>query len=102
MNIWKSGRQGGGYGKIKIFVSRRYLFDMYFLRIPKGTDIKPHRDPVPTGEHHRINIRLWGDAIHRFEHRDSHAFTRFRPDIELHWVPVVGRTSYFLSIGWLK
>jgi hypothetical protein len=31
-------------------------FDCYLLRFPEGTQIPPHRDPIPSGRHYRLNI----------------------------------------------
>jgi hypothetical protein len=54
---WEKGRQGTGYDKSLIFVSPFPVpFDCYLLRFPEGTEIPPHRDPVTTGRHYRLNV----------------------------------------------
>ena len=62
---WIEGRQGGGYAKLPIIVSERFKFDIYILRYPPNFALSKHNDPCPDGyEHHRINIRLLGQATY--------------------------------------
>lgn len=61
---WERGRQGG-YQKLKLFESKLLKADIYLLKVPPRTRIKPHIDRCPDGYRHtRLNIRLKGDGIH--------------------------------------
>lgn len=106
---WIDGRQGTGYKKIKLLESKKFLFDCYLLYFPEGSEIPPHRDPVPQGyKHYRLNIFLvkaieggiflCKNTIHSFSR-----FQLFRPDVEEHSVSKITKGyRLVLSIGWLR
>lgn len=103
MSFWEQGRiKNVSYFKCKILESKFFKFDLYLLKIPKGVMIPAHNDVVENYNHHRINLRIWGDAEHHVEYREPRGWLIiFRPDITLHWIPKPKRTSYFISFGWL-
>jgi hypothetical protein len=54
---WEKGRQNTGYDKLLWAINPFIIpFDCYLLRVPEGTQIPPHRDPVTAGRHYRLNI----------------------------------------------
>ena len=110
---WEEGRQGTGYFKMKLFESKRFKFDIYLIRFPKGSHIARHSDPAPEGyEHHRLNVKLkradeGGEFIREYKTWDfryaEKRIEKFRPDIQEHYVTKITKgTRYILSIGWLK
>ena len=111
--MWKPGRQRGGYEKITIFKSWRFLFDIHLLRIKEGAFVPPHKDEIhhmeSIYEHHRCNIVIWApDKGGRFisDEDKRYFFGRvilFRPDICNHRVTkVIKGKRIVLSIGWLR
>lgn len=105
---WIKGRQGTGYDKLLLARNRLGLrFDCYLLRFPEGTHVPPHRDPVATGRHYRLNIILkrspfGGEFICERAIFQSRRVNLFRPDHCEHSVTrVVGGPRYVLSIGWV-
>ena len=105
---WEPGRQGTGYDKCLILASRFPIpFDCYLLRFPEGTEIPPHRDPVTTGRHYRLNVVVkrapsGGDFVCADPMLDWGRLKFFRSDQSIHSVTrVVGGTRYVLSIGWV-
>ncbi len=105
---WIKGRQGGGYDKLPIFISQRWKCDFYLLRMPKGCEILRHKDPVTEGyEHHRINLNLNGYTAPGYRMlvlgkvKRWFRFEYFRPDLYLHSLPTLQKTTYMLSFGWL-
>ena len=107
--MWSKGRQNTGYEKIKLIsCSWPVLFDSYLIRYRIGDGIPPHVDEVSSGEHHRLNIVLWGageggEFICDSTLYESPRIKYFRPDIAEHSVTKVTKGSrYVLSIGWLK
>lgn len=111
MFCWNPGRQGGGYAKFPLIVSERFKFDCYILRYPPFFALPPHKDECPDGyEHHRINIRLLGEARYFEEHPDRpwwlnasiKRILRIRPDLKTHAVMNGPKWTYTLSIGWLR
>lgn len=111
---WEHGRQGGGYSKLMLAVSKRLRFDCYLIRLPTGSRVNWHNDPAPEGfEHHRINITLRRPRVSgltliydlegkrpRIEERQVY---RFRPDVQRHRVtPIKEGELLLLSIGWLR
>lgn len=113
---WEDGRQIAGYRKMQLLRSHLLRFDVYLIKIPDGSGIPPHVDPVLDGfEHHRLNITLTRPSPAAGEVRcegpsRNFLFGRamlFRPDLYTHWVKPVTfimstSSMYLLSIGWLK
>ena len=106
---WERGRQRSGYDKMllcRIFAP--FKFDVYLIKFPQGSEIKPHIDNVKTGRHFRLNIILkhaakGGEFICDNPIINYHRVKLFRPDIEQHQVLKINKgTRYILSIGWIK
>jgi hypothetical protein len=82
-------------------------FDLYVLRYPVGSHIPPHRDPVPSGRHYRLNVVIrrssaGGAFICDKPIYSSKRISLFRSDISTHSVTTVeGRPRYVLSLGWI-
>ena len=54
---WETGRQGTGYKKLTLLMSKRWMRDAYVIFYPKGSYIPTHTDPAPQGYvHKRVNI----------------------------------------------
>jgi hypothetical protein len=105
---WQKGRQKSGYDKMLLLQSMCPLpFDVYILRIPEGSEIKPHTDPVSFGRHFRLNIVLKAAKVGgEFQCANPISQTRrikfFRPDACEHSVSLLeSGTRYVLSIGWV-
>jgi hypothetical protein len=114
---WEYGRQNGGYSKMLLAGSKRLKFDVYLLRLPTHSIVRPHKDPSPNGyEHHRLNITLksarWG-GVTMIENQDqvvdlldfieAPKIYHFRPDQVYHYVTtVLDGEVWLLSIGWLR
>lgn len=104
---WEHGRQGGGYSKFTLAYSTRLNFDMYILRLPKGSMVQEHTDPSPEGfEHHRVNITLrsarTGGCTY-FSRMRAPLHYHFRPDVMKHHVTAIMKGNlWLLSIGWLR
>lgn len=105
---WQSGRQGSGYDKMLLLTAPWPVpFDSYLIRYPEGSSIPPHRDPVQTGRHYRLNIVLkapksGGEFLCENPIYQSRRIKLFRPDICEHSVSKVqGGSRYILSIGWV-
>jgi len=106
---WQEGRQLSGYDKMLLLTGMwPRPFDIYVLRFPEGSEIKPHTDPVSESEHYRLNVVIWkakeGGAFHCanpiFE---TQRIKYFRPDVSEHGVSKVVRGNrYVFSVGWLK
>ena len=106
---WERGRQRSGYDKMLLLASPFPLpFDCYLLRFPEGSEIPPHRDPVKSGRHFRLNIVLTrpaagGEFVCDNPIIDRPRIKYFRSDACTHSVTrVVGGSRYVLSIGWVK
>ncbi|WP_371397890.1 2OG-Fe(II) oxygenase [Fretibacter rubidus] len=105
---WIKGRQGTGYDKLPLIISRRFKFDSYILRFPVGTSIPTHKDPVALGRHFRLNIILkrpksGGEFKCEQTIIDWPRVKLFRPDKYAHCVSEVsGSNRYVLSVGWLR
>ena len=106
---WERGRQRSGYDKMllcRIFAP--FKFDVYLIKFPQGSEIKPHIDNVKTGRHFRLNITLkhaakGGEFICDNPIINYNRVKLFRPDIEQHQVSKIEKGSrYILSIGWIK
>ncbi len=105
---WQRGRQGTGYDKVLLFSGRWPIgFDGYLIRYPVGSQIPPHKDPVRSGRHYRLNIIVWrsprgGEFICENPILSLPRIKLFRPDISKHSVTAVeGGPRYVLSIGWV-
>jgi hypothetical protein len=106
---WQHGRQQPGYDKMLILQSYWPLpFDVYILRFPQGSEVRPHTDPVWSGRHYRLNIvvkraKLGGEFVCATPIYESPRIKFFRPDACEHSVTRVERGSrYVLSIGWVR
>lgn len=113
---WDYGRQGSGYSKLLLAMSKRLKFDCYILRFPDGVGIPEHTDPAVDGyEHHRLNIFLNSPCVGTgkvtingpYKSWFNDRIQLFRPDLYKHnMTPVEFIWSkdslYILSIGWLK
>lgn len=104
--LWKPGRQGTGYWKLRLLSWEPY-FDLYLLRYPVGSAIPPHRDSVDGRRHFRANLTLrFAQFGGHFRHDGCLLFDRrrlvvFRPDIQEHYVSQVLRGERLvLSLGW--
>ena len=106
---WQSGRQQSGYDKMLLLQGMWPLpFDVYILRFPEDSEIKPHTDPVSEGAHYRLNIVL-RRAREGGEFRCAHPIFEtgriklFRPDLSEHSVTKITRgRRYVFSVGWLR
>jgi hypothetical protein len=106
---WSNGRQGGGYAKMPLIPSwlgNLFMFDFWILRIPSGTCIQKHTDPLSLSlNHHRLNFTL------KRPHNKARMyvlgpvkrwwrFELFRPDLHEHGLEPVDGDMYLLSLGW--
>ncbi len=105
---WRRGRQGTGYDKMLLLTAGWPIaFDSYLIRYPEGTEIPPHRDPVTTGRHFRLNLVLkspasGGEFVCATPLFETKRIKLFRPDVCEHSVTRVQRGSrYVLSVGWV-
>lgn len=104
---WVEGRQGTGYETCLLFQSERFKFDCYLIRYRPGSYVGSHVDPVPSGEHHRLNIILQhakrGGEFHALKWLyKSDRIKYFRSDSP-HWVDRIDEgTRYVFSIGWIR
>ena len=97
---WKQGRQGTGYNTLTLVNSSR--FDFHIVTYPVGSYIPPHVDELESGrKHYRLNVLLCGDDT--FECQKVvfkwWRFTLFRPDVNIHSVPLVKKKRILLSFG---
>jgi hypothetical protein len=114
---WKDGRQGTGYKKFEILISKRFNLDLHILRYEAGSSIPYHYDRVGSDyEHHRVNIVVYPakvggefryDKFNKFGQRNKVThfgpLVYFRPDLIGHSVAYIeSGTRYVLSIGFLK
>jgi hypothetical protein len=105
---WSSGRQDGGYKKLRLFQSKLLLCDCYLLYYPQGSRIGVHTDEVSFGRHYRLNIMLkkakkGGEFVCPEATFTWWRFALFRPDIQEHMVKTI-QEGYrvMLSIGWVR
>jgi len=98
-----------GYDKMLLLYGPWPLpFDIYILRFPEGSAIKPHTDQVSDNQHYRLNIVIrQADEGGEFQCAkpifETARIKYFRPDVSEHSVSKVVRGSrYVLSVGWLK
>lgn len=110
---WQKGRQQSGYDKMLLATARLPFtwlqgFDVYLLRFPVGSAIRPHRDEVEGGRHYRLNIILRpakvGGVFSCTESiYESARIKLFRPDVSEHAVSeVLEGTRLLLSVGWVR
>lgn len=104
---WQEGRQGTGYYKWPLLISKRFRFDSYILKYPVGTEIPLHNDTVPGAKHFRLNFvikrsRTGGEFKCENTIFRLGRIVLFRPDLEPHSVTKIGGNSrYVFSLGWL-
>ena len=105
---WQRGRQNSGYDKMLLLQSIWPLpFDVYLLRFPEGSEVKPHTDPVSEGQHFRLNIVVkkataGGEFICATPIFETSRIKVFRPDACEHSVSrVIKGSRYVFSIGWV-
>jgi len=104
---WEPGRQGGGYRKLALLVSRFPIpWDIHLIHMPEGSFIAPHKDPFIGCKMYRVNVVLraskkGGEFICA---RPTLNFSRlkfFRPDIQEHGVSKIESGSRLVfSFGW--
>ena len=107
---WSLGRQSnplfGDY--YKMLLVRFSKLELHIIKIPEGTKIKTHVDPVRGFEHHRLNITLFRPRLGGHFYRsggthDDKRFIYFRPDRQLHGLTRVhSGTMILLSLGWVR
>lgn len=99
---WEQGRQGTGYRKL-LLASNKKSWDLYLIDYPVSTYIGPHKDPVPSSKHYRLNIILFGSA--KFNGKTIFSLGNrihfFRPDITEHSVENVSKRRFVLSFGFI-
>lgn len=82
-------------------------FDCYLFRYLDGAAVSPHRDPLESGRHYRLNVVLrrspsGGEFVCSETIFSSPRVKLFRPDVSLHSVSEVrGGSRYVLSLGWI-
>jgi hypothetical protein len=104
---WEKGCQQGSYSKILLvpeFVSRKFNFDLYILKFPKGCSVPKHRDPVESGYcHYRVNFTFWNKSGGRMyilgPIKRIFGFEIFRPDLYEHGLQTVNENMFMLSFG---
>lgn len=112
---WVPGRQGTGYKKLPLLFGRLrdHHFDLYLVHYPPGSEVPIHLDPVDGKEHHRANLRLFGEDAFEVLEGEFHLLnipkpyrfgplTVFRPDLLDHAVRRVSRHRLILSFGWTR
>ena len=108
---WISGSFGEGYFKLPIFTFIR--FDAELIKLPKGSEVKPHFDEsytsyreIPYRKYHyvKINFNLrnskGGDFICCNAYINNRFFAVYEPDIQNHAFERVSKgTKLVLSLG---
>lgn len=106
---WQEGARKSGYFVMPLmWVEKKYSpipFDMYILKYPEGSSIRPHRDPLGNSEHYRINVFLTrppgGEFVCENPIFQNSRIALFRPDVSTHSVTeVLKGTRYVWSFGW--
>lgn len=104
---WEEGRQGGGYRKFSMVMTKFPIpWDLHLLHMPKGSCIKEHTDPFPGYKMYRVNIVLkepevGGQFVCPGAMADWRRIKIFRPDTMPHKVECVEEGERFvLSFGW--
>lgn len=103
---WVKGRQNGTeYYKFTLWYFKigKIGTDAYILKYIGPTQLQPHKDPVPNGDHYRLNIKLKGDSTFYCDGRkpSNKIIEFFRPDLLTHSLDVYSDTIKF-SIGIVK
>ena len=87
---WDKGRQDANYHKKRLWqvgINRLGLFsDCYLIKYPPDAKLPPHKDPVESGRHWRLNIELKGSGEFLCDGASFKLWriTLFRPDINTH------------------
>jgi hypothetical protein len=105
---WEYGRQNTGFAQLLLFINPFLIpFNCYLLRFPEGSHIPPHRDPVKSGRHFRLNIIVklspsGGEFVCADPIFQTRRLKLFRSDVSTHSVTrVLGGSRYVISIGWI-
>jgi hypothetical protein len=111
---WDRREQPAGYKKFLVLSSKRFKFDCYIIKIPKGCSVPPHVHSVIEGyEQHRLNLMLttpppgcgkfiiYGPSKKMFNGKA----VLFRPDLHIHEITAIYSmkkrdSMYVLSVGW--
>lgn len=104
-----AGRQSSGYYKLLLLKgSFPIFFDLYLLKFPTGSSIKPHIDKAKFGyNHYRLNIVLKRPKEGGIFHSENTILNTdrikfFRPDIYTHHLTEIkSGTRLILSFGFL-
>lgn len=107
---WINGRaNNSGYQKLLLFESKRFKFDCYILKYPKGSYLDWHTDEVKDYKHYRFNWTFWKALVGGICKTIMPPIWKckcaylFRPDNNLHSVTAVEKgTRYVFSFGWLR
>jgi len=98
---WEQGRQQTGY--LKKLLLQGSWWDLWLLKYPPLSSIRPHIDPVTRRRHFRLNFCFWGEQTFWSANPPILNLGRlviFRPDIDIHGVRISFRSRYVLSLGW--
>ena len=105
---WRSGRQETGYHKMLLLWSKFPVpFDIYILKYPLNSEIKPHVDKVKGGKHFRLNIILKNakkGGVFNVNHCifETKRIKFFRPDLSEHSVTKITEGNRILfSLGFV-
>lgn len=99
---WQQGRQNSKYCKLPLITFPN--FDMYILKIPQGSSVPTHIDPIDGKNHYRLNIdlikpKVGGTFIGKTLFKLPRV-TLIRPDIHPHSVTeIFSGHSLILSVG---
>lgn len=108
---WQAGRQKNTkYKKLCLWNFRLFNrgYDCYILKYKPNTLLPWHTDPVPGGEHWRLNKTLYGFSsffIKRNGRTECYTVRSagwFRPDLYQHMLRTNGKSCVKLSIGFVK
>lgn len=117
MKLWKwtQGRQDGcDYKKFTLWYFKiwKFGFDGYIIKFEANSDLPPHHDVVPNGDHYRFNFLLKGKCTFhcldgesefgpntKWSRTSGTAF--FRPDIQEHFLITQTKCTIF-SLGFVK
>ena len=99
---WQQGKLNTNYQKLVI--CNFGFFDINLIKIPTGTTIPWHTDPIINKRHYRLNIDLIKPSVGGHFHGKSiwklPRITLIRPDIHPHNVSEIFRGhAIILSIG---
>ena len=105
---WISGRQGGGYDKLPLLVSKLLKCDLYVLKFPEGSEVRPHVDKVSSGKHFRLNLtirkaKVGGEFVCGENIFANKRLQFFRPDLHEHSLTKVEKGDmYMISFGFVR